>query len=97
MAKAKTKQRGLPPNAALDASKQKEFNQKVQAAKEKVYLHIYLFVTSFRFVSVERFLPCVLSYVFASINRNIKSLLRVSHARNIPERRSIKRNLCTCT
>ena len=36
MAKAKAKQRGLPPNAALDASKQKEFNQKIQAVQEKV-------------------------------------------------------------
>ena len=41
MAKQKTKQRVLPSNPAIDASKQKEFNQKIQEAKEKVFDHFY--------------------------------------------------------
>ena len=56
MAKQKTKQRVLPSNPAIDASKQKEFNQKIQEAKEKV---LFLFIDLFTDCAVLKLLSLV--------------------------------------
>ena len=37
---AKTKKRGAPSNIALDASKQKQFNQKVKKVNNKVSYYV---------------------------------------------------------